>query len=114
MAQAQVVANGTFVAATFEWNGAAVAEEIDRATGEAMHDLAADILPYLVSTLHRWSGAMAEASYVEVGLYDEGWVIHAGSDVAHAIWHELRYHPQLRQTMDRFAPLIGPTIQAHL
>ena len=99
---------------TFEWKGEAVTRQVEQAAKATMDDLAAEIQPYLVATLHRWTGEMAEASYAYVETVQNGYLLHAGSDTDHTFWHEVRYHPQLRQTMDKFGPLMGPRLRVHL
>ncbi len=99
---------------TFEWNGEALSRRVEQAAKATMDELAAEIQPYLVATLHRWTGEMAEASYAYVETVPEGYLLHAGSDTDHTFWHEVIYHPQLRQTLDRFGPLMGPRLRVHL
>lgn len=99
---------------TFEWKGQEVRAEVEKAARATMDELASDIEGYLHATLHRWTGEMADKAYAYVETVPNGYLLHAGSDTDHTWWHEVRYHPQLRQTMDRFAPTIGPRLKAHL
>lgn len=99
---------------TFKFDGRTAYNVVDRAARETMDDLAKDIGPYLHSYLHRWTGEMADMAFAEVHKVPDGYELEAGSDSDHTFWHEVRYHPQLRATLDRFAPQIGPRLQAKL
>lgn len=110
----QPLVNSPYMLARFEFHAGEVTDHVERAAQATMDELAGEIQPYLVATLHRWTGEMADASYATVERVPEGWLLHAGSNTDHTLWHELRYHPQLRETMDRFGPLMGPRLAQHL
>lgn len=94
------------------WDGARVRAQVSVELQAAMQRMAADLEAYLRATLHRWTGEMAERSFATVEVRGERIVIRAGSDAPHTIYHELRYHPQLRQTMDLWAPKLAAAIRS--
>ena len=55
---------------------------------------------------------MADEAFAVVEVVGDRIVIRAGSDSPHTIYHELRYHPQLRQAMDVWAPKISAAVRA--
>lgn len=95
------VGRGTYA---FQWNAVNLEALVQRAALETMQEIATDLRAWFLANLHRWSGEMAEQSYARVELQPQGLVIHAGSRSDHTYWHEVRYHPQLRQAQDLFAP----------
>ena len=96
------------------WQGATVRNAIDSAVQEAMDNLAEEIRAYLQATLHRITSRMANESFAEVEVRGGKRTLSLGSDAPYTIYHELRYHPQLRETADLFAPQVTPRIQAAL
>jgi hypothetical protein len=57
---------------------------------------------------------MAEKAYGREERTPTGYRVVAGSDTDHTFWHEVRYHPQLRQCMDLFSVQMGPRLKAKL
>jgi hypothetical protein len=55
---------------------------------------------------------MADEAYARIDVEGDKIVIRAGSESGHTLYHELRYHPQLRQTMDVWAPRIAAAVKA--
>ena len=85
---------------------------VDDATAAAARQLQQDILRYLHENLHRWTGEMAERAFCEVYFTASGTlVVRFGSDAAHTFWHEVRYHPQIRETADIWLPKVGEYIK---
>lgn len=111
MADPHVVASTTY---TFTWDASQLESAVDRAVEATALELASRIETYLHATLHRWTGAMAAAAYGRASRTATGWLIRGGSDTDHTFWHEVRWHPQLRQALDLWGPEIGPTLQKHL
>lgn len=93
------------------WEGSRVRAAIEANLRGDMERLASDLEAYLHATLHRDTGEMASKAFARVEVVGDRIVIRAGSDAPHTIWHELRYHPQLRQTLDSFAPKISQYIR---
>lgn len=85
--------------------------QVDAAMRAEMEQLASDLEAYLHATLHRVTGEMADKAFAVVEVVGDRIVIRAGSDAAHTLYHELRYHPQLRESMDIFAPRISEYIR---
>lgn len=106
--------NSPYVVGTFEWHPETVERATDRALQATALELADDIEAYLHATLHRWTGEMADKAYGIAQRTATGWLIRGGSDTDHTFWHEVRYHPQLRQTMDVFSRQIGERVAQHL
>lgn len=96
----------------FEWAGEAARRKVAEAVLRDMESFASLLEGYLHGTLHRWTGEMADMAYARVTVQGDMIVIRAGSDSDHTLYHELRYHPQLRQTMDQWAPRIAAGIAA--
>lgn len=96
----------------FVWNGSRLRAEVSIEVQAAMQRLAADLESYLRATLHRDTGEMAERSFANVEVSGDRIIVRAGSDAAHTIYHEFRYHPQLRQTLDEWAPKISGYLRA--
>lgn len=93
-----------------EWLGSEVYRKQAQAIVRDMESFASLLEGYLHQTLHRWTGQMADEAYAVVDVRGDSIVISAGSSAGHTIYHELRYHPQLRQTMDVWAPRIAAGI----
>ena len=107
------------IIATFAFDAGPITDAMEAAARATMEELAGEIQPYLVATLHRWGSTapgehMADTAFAWVEQTAAGFTLHAGAGTDHAIHHERRYHPQLRETMDRFGPLMGPRLAAHL
>ena len=98
----------------FRWDGARIVGQVTAQVQDAADDLARDLESYLRATLHRDTGEMADQAFATVEFTGSRIVIRAGSDSQHTIWHELRYHPQLRQTMDEWAPKIANYLRAKM
>ena len=96
----------------FRWDGARIVGQVTAQVQDAADDLARDLEAYLHSELHRDTGDMADKAFARVSFTGSRIVITAGSESGHTIYHELRYHPQLRETMDIFAPQIAARIRA--
>ncbi len=96
------------------WQGATVKQAIDSALDAALEALAQEIRAYLQANLHRITGRMAAESFAEVEVRGGKRTLSLGSDAPYTIFHELRYHPQLRETADIFAPQVTPRIQQAL
>ena len=94
------------------WEGSRVKAAVDAAMLAGMQKLASDLEAYLHATLHRDTGEMADKAFAVVEVVGDRIVIRAGSDAAHTIYHELIYHPQLRQAMDVWAPKISALVRA--
>lgn len=95
------------------WRGATVLRQIDANIDQAMENLRDDIEQYLQSNLHRWTGQMADESFAEL-TYETGKkrTLRVGSDAPHTLYHEFRYHPQLREALDMWAPKMTQYLQA--
>lgn len=96
----------------FRWDGARVVAATTTQTLSAAQQLASDLEAYLRSTLHRDTGEMADRSFARVDASKTRIVVVAGSDANHTVYHEFRYHPQLRQTMDLWAPRVASYLRA--
>jgi hypothetical protein len=96
----------------FDWTGEAARLKVAEAVLRDMESFAALLEGYLRATLHRVTGDMADKAFARVEVRGNLIVIVAGSESDHTIFHELRYHPQLRQTMDQWAPRIAAGIAA--
>lgn len=96
----------------FRWDGARFLASVRAETQAAMEQLAADLEAYLHANLHRDSGEMADKAFATVEVRGERIVIRAGSEAGHTLYHEVLYHPQLRQAMDLWAPKIAAAIRA--
>lgn len=98
----------------FRWAEPAVARKVAENVLSDIESFAALLEGYLRSELHVWTGEMRDRAYVEVDTKGDTILIRAGSDAEHTFWHEVRYHPQLRQAMDIWAPKLAATIRAAL
>lgn len=98
----------------FRWDGARVVSQVTAQAQSAADDLARDLEAYLRANLHRDTGQMADESFADVSVSGSRIVIRAGSDAGHTLFHELVYHPQLRQTMDEWAPKIASYLRAKM
>lgn len=97
----------------FTWRGATVRREVDDNVQRAMEQLQKDILAYLHSTLHVYTGQMNAMAFAEIKVETGGKrTLVAGSDAPHTLFHETRYHPQLRETLDEFAPRVSEYMRA--
>lgn len=97
------------------WRGSTVLREIDESIDSAMRDLQSDILNYLQTNLHRYTGQMADEAFAELTVESgKRRVLRVGSDAPHTIFHELRYHPQLREALDEWAPKVSAYIRQAL
>lgn len=95
------------------WRGGVVLKEIDSNIDSAMSNLQSDILNYLQTNLHRYTGQMADEAFAELSIESgKKRVLRVGSDAPHTIYHELRYHPQLREALDEWAPKVTQYLQA--
>lgn len=86
-------------------------KHVDDAAIAAAYRLKQDILTYLYANLHRWTGEMADRAFVEVYFQGGRIVVRFGSHAEHTFWHEVRYHPQIRETADIWLPKIGQLIR---
>lgn len=106
----------------FTWNGAKVIKDIEDAQASMARQLQQDILQYLYTTLHRWpkhdyrrGRRMAELAFVEVYFTPAGYLaVRWGSDAPWTVYHEFRYHPQLRETADIFLPQVAERLRASM
>lgn len=96
----------------FSWNGSRVVGQITANVQNAAEALARDLEAYLHATLHRDTGEMADRAFAVVSVSGTRIVVRAGSDAAHTVYHEFRYHPQLRQAMDLWAPKIAAYLRS--
>lgn len=97
------------------WRGATVLREIDSRVDEAMERLKDEVQSYLTSNLHRYTGQMADESFAEIEVVrGKKRKLVAGSDAPHTLFHEIRYHAQLRETLDIFAPKLSQYIREAL
>ena len=97
---------------TFRWQGDQTRRKVAEAVLSDMESVAALIEGYLRSTLHRITGDMADKSYAEVDQQGNRIILRFGSDSDHAFWHEVRWHPQIRQTADVWIPKLIAQIRA--
>lgn len=88
-----------------------VMQQIDDATASMMRQLGQDILIWLRTNLHRWTGEMAREAFAEVFAESGEIRVRFGSDTDHTFWHEVVYHPQMRECADLFGPQIGERLQ---
>lgn len=98
----------------FEWDAQQVEQVVVIGIGRMMDKLAADTEAWLRANLHEYTGEMRAKSYAHNERTSQGFAVHAGSDTDHTFWHEVRYHPQLRQCMDLFAPTMGLRLREEL
>lgn len=96
----------------FKWTGDQVRRKVAENVLREMESVAALIEGYLRSTLHRWTGEMADKVYSEVDQDGSRIIIRVGSDAPHTFYHEVKYHPQLRATLDVWAPRLASVIAA--
>lgn len=91
-----------------QWRGATVQRQVSANVTAAANAMAKDILDYLHTNLHVYKDIMRPGAFAEV-IVETGKrrIVRAGSDAPHTIFHELRYHPQLRETLDLFAPKVS-------
>jgi hypothetical protein len=108
----QSVYGGQGARYTFDWRGDATYRFVVNDVIREMESLAALLEGYLHGELHRATGDMADNAYARVEVRGDLIIIRAGSESDHTIYHELRYHPQLRQTMDVWAPRIAANVKA--
>lgn len=95
------------------WRGATVAKQIDEDVAAAMEELRRDILSYLHSNLHIYTGQMNREAFAEIKVTQGGKrTLVVGSDAPHTIFHEFRYHAQLREALDEWAPKVTQYLQA--
>ncbi len=94
------------------WEGSRVRAQITSGVNQAMSQMANDLEDYLHATLHRDSGEMADKAFATVEAVGDRIVVRAGSDAEHTVYHEFRYHPQLRSSMDIWAPKISAYVRA--
>lgn len=99
---------------TFVWHAERLQSRVDIAVGAAAERLAAEVQEWLRSNLHRYTGEMAENAYGRMDRTPTGFRITGGSDTDHTFYHEVRYHPQLRQCLDLFAPTMGARVREAL
>lgn len=111
MAARQQVGSVTY---TVKWQGAQLEQTVEQAVASMMEDLRKDVAAWLHTNLHRWTGEMEHMAFAELERIANGYVVHGGSDSQHTFWHEVRWHPQLRQCLDLFAPQMGPRLKAKL
>lgn len=97
---------------TFTWVGDEMRRKVAEAVLRDVESFAALLEGYLRANLHRDSGDMADQAYVEVDTQGATILIRAGSDSDHTFWHEVKYHPQLRQAFDIWAPKLAATVRA--
>lgn len=96
----------------FTWRGATVLREINSNVDRAMVRLQREVLAYLKTNLHEYTGQMRREAFAEVRAETGGKrTLVAGSDAPHTLFHEFRYHPQLRETLDTFAPKVTQYLQ---
>lgn len=91
-----------------------VMRQIDDAQTSMMRQLAHDIEIWLHSNLHRWTGEMAKEAFSEVYAENGQLIVRFGSDTDHTFWHEVVYHPQMRECADLFGPQIGDRLRGVL
>jgi len=97
------------------WRGAIVLKTINDDINRAMENLRQDIEQYLHSNLHKWTGQMADEAFAELTIVTSGKrTLSVGSDAPHTLYHEFRYHPQLREALDIWAPKVTQYLQAAL
>lgn len=94
------------------WYGSRVAGQLQANVRAEMEALARDLEAYLRATLHRDTGELAEGAFATVEAKATTILIRAGSTAEHAFWHEVRYHPQLRESLDKFAPTLAAAVRA--
>jgi hypothetical protein len=94
------------------WDGSRLRAQVSTDLQGAMQRMAADLESYLRSTLHRDTGEMAEEAFATVEVRGDRIAIRAGSNAPHTFYHEVKYHPQLRETMDVWAPRLADAIRA--
>lgn len=104
-------------AARFTWEGATVLRQWEAQIQAGMETLAEEIESDLRSNLHRVTDEMADNAFANVEVRGGKRTITAGSTAPHTAYHELgtsRYsaHPQIRQTIDRYAPRLTERIAA--
>ena len=77
----------------------------------AAQQVAKQLQAYLRSTLHRWpehaTHQMADEAFARVEVEGNVVKIVFGSPAPYTFWHEVRYHAQLRQTLDVWAPIFS-------
>lgn len=96
----------------FVWEGSRVKDEVAAKSAAGMRQLATELEAFLKSNLHRWTGMMADMAFARVEIVGDRIVIIAGSAAPHTVYHEYRYHPQLRLAMDQWAPKISAAIRS--
>lgn len=98
----------------FTWTGDAVRRRVNEAMLREVESVAALLEGYLRSTLHRITGDMADKSFAEVDVRGAVIILRFGSDSEHAMAHEIRWHPQIRQTADIWIPKVIAQVVAAL
>lgn len=108
----QSVYGGQGARYTLDWQGDRAYRFVVNDVIREMESLAALLEGYLHDTLHRVTGEMADQAFARVEVRGSTIVIVAGSTSEHTIYHEIRYHPQLRQTLDIWAPRVAANVRA--
>ncbi len=104
---------GSYSNYKFTWRGATVYRQVTQNVDDAMENLRRDVLAYLHQTLHIYTGEMNEQAFAELEVVTgKKRKLVVGSDSEHTLFHEFRYHPQLRETMDEWAPKVSQYLQA--
>lgn len=106
-------------APTLVWNGPALLARIEAAVDHAVNDRATHIEQRLHAELHRWhltppdEHFLADEAFAAVYHVGDRWTLSAGSEAWYAIWHELRFHPQIRQIVgDQEGPRLAAAVEA--
>lgn len=105
-------------APTQTWNGAAILAGIEAAVDQTVNDRAKGIEQRLHAELHRWhltppdQHFLADMAYAAVYHVGARWTLSAGSEASYTVWHELKYHPQIRQIVgDQEGPKLAAAVR---
>lgn len=116
-------ASGNASGLTFTWRGGRVVQIVTQALADEMEQQRSDIEATLRRELHRYPShtehRLADEAFAEVTVRSGRRTLTAGSRAPYTAFHELgtstfEGHPQIREIMDRFIPVLLPRIRRRI